>query len=139
MAKRRIRISESMLRDMLAKTVKSVISENKRRNAIRRRRLNEAYNNDDEYDVINPDDEERYKGHIWKIWYGYDQPIYLYADDIEDALEIAVAYWEKNGYDDYFVDDYFVDDDRNIYVDSTPHGGGCHYLDSDWLGAKQVK
>ena len=66
--KRRIRISESMVRNMVAKTVKSVISENKRRNAIRRRRLNEDYELQDKRALAVCRDYDDTDGYINFYW-----------------------------------------------------------------------
>lgn len=143
--KQTIRLTESELRNLITKTVKKVLKENK---------INEVsgwtLEKDDVTWVNDAESGASDKAWMVRLWpgSGYYLPAFgAYASSEEDALEKVVAYLDQEGDDSFFCDDYVEQmkeelaqegkDDEDIwqeideqfcYVDSTMDGGGCHYV-----------
>lgn len=80
--------------------------------------------------------EKSYTVYLWPFAGYQTYPVKVEASHEEEALEKAVAKLEEEGKTAFFADD--VEDaeehqDLYIYVDSTPYGGGCHYVDAQNL------
>lgn len=143
--KQTIRLTESELRNLITKTVKKVLKENK---------INEVsgwtLEKDDVTWVNDAESGASDKAWMVRLWpgSGYILPAFgAYASSEEDALEKVVAYLDQEGDDSFFCDDYIdqmreelAEDgyseeeiDEQIhgmfrYVDATMDGGECHYV-----------
>lgn len=143
--KQTIRLTESELRNLITKTVKKVLKENK---------INEVsgwtLEKDDVTWVNDAESGASDKAWMVRLWpgSGYILPAFgVYASSEEDALEKVVAYLDQEGDDSFFCDDYIDQmreelaqegkDEEEIdeqihemfcYVDATMDGGECHYV-----------
>lgn len=143
--KQTIRLTESELRNLITKTVKKVLKENKI-NEVRGWTLEK----DDVTWVNDAESGASDKAWMVRLWpgRGYYLPAFgAYASSEEDALEKVVAYLDQEGDDSFFCDDYIdqmreelAEDGYNeeeideqiqemfCYVDATMDGGECHYV-----------
>lgn len=86
--------------------------------------------------------EKSYTVYLWPFAGYYTYPVKVEASHEEEALEKAVAQLEEEGKTAFFADDVEdveKHDDLYIYVDSTPYGGGCHYVDAQNLRIEEDK
>ena len=143
--KQTIRLTESELRNLITKTVKKVLKENKI-NEVRGWTLEK----DDVTWVNDAESGASDKAWMVRLWpgSGYYLPAFgAYASSEQDALEKVVAYLDQEGDDSFFCDDYIdqmrkelAEDGYNeeeideqiqemfCYVDATMYGGDCHYV-----------